>query len=101
MISESPKTFKYCTLRLIALYKPWTRASYSAVLLVHSNSNLQDSIVLSPFGLTKMQPAPEPSLDLEPSKYKDQNKGVLTVVFTTFSLSLKHLDICVCEKFSI
>jgi hypothetical protein len=42
------------------------------MLLVHSNSNLQANNVLLPSGSMMMQPAPAPSLDLEPSKYKDQ-----------------------------
>ena len=48
-----------------------------------------------------MHPAPDPSLDLDPSKYKDQNNELSTVVVTTFSITLTHLDMSVCEKFSI
>ena len=34
IISESPRTFRYLILRSMALYKPWTDASYSAILFV-------------------------------------------------------------------
>jgi hypothetical protein len=51
--------------------RPCSKASYSAILLEHSNSSLQANNVLLPAGSIMMQPA-APSLDLEPSKYKDQ-----------------------------
>lgn len=63
-------------LRPIVLYIPWTNASYSAILFVHSNSNLQVSIVFSPLGLINMKPTPAPSLDFDPSKYSFQKKRV-------------------------
>jgi hypothetical protein len=52
--------------------RPCNKASYSATLLVHSNSNLQANNVLLPARLIMTQPALAPSLDLEPLKYKDQ-----------------------------
>ena len=79
-----------CTFILIVLFKPWINASYSAVLLVHSNSILHDNIVFSPSRLTKIHPTPAPSLDFGPSKYKDQNKGLFTGSFTSSSATLTH-----------
>jgi len=58
-------------------------------------------MVFSPSGLTKMHPAPTPSLDLDPSKYNDQNKDLSTILFTVSSTILTHLDVSVCEKISI
>jgi hypothetical protein len=55
-----------------AFLRPCNKASYSATLLVHSNSNVQAHNVLLLAGSMMMQPVPTPSLDLEPSKYKDQ-----------------------------
>lgn len=52
-------------------------------------------MVLSPFGLTNIQPTPTPSLDLEPSKNNFQNK----VLFTGLSTKLIHLELSVWEKF--
>jgi len=63
--------------------------------LVHSNSSLHDSIVFSPFGLTKIHPSPAPSLDFDTSEYKDQNKGLSTDLFTTSSAILTHLEVSV------
>ena len=76
---------------LIALYNPWTKASYSAVLLVQLNSSLQVSILLFPFGLTNTHPAHTPSLYLEPSKNNFQNKDL----FTGLSIKLTHLELSV------
>ena len=76
---------------LISLYNPWTKASYSVGLLVQSNSSLQVSIVLFPYGLTNTHPAPAPSLDLEPSKNNFQNKDL----FTGLSIKLIHLELSV------
>ena len=73
----------------IALYNPWTKASYFVVLLVQSNSSLQVSIVLFPSGLTNMHPAPAPLLDLEPSKNNFQNKDL----FIGLSIKLIHLEL--------
>ena len=58
-------------------------------------------MVFSPSGLTKIHPAPAPSLDLDPSKYNDQNKGLSTVLFTISSAILTHLDVSFSEIFSI
>ena len=76
---------------LIALYNPWTKDSYSTVLLVQSNLSLQVSIVLFPSGLTNTHPAPTPSLDFEPSKDNFQNKNL----FTGLSIKLIHLELSV------
>lgn len=59
-----------------------------------------DNIVFSPSGLTKIHPSPAPSLDLDPSKYKDQNKGFSIGLFTSSSTTLTHLEVLVWEKFS-
>ena len=75
----------------IALYNPWTKASYSTVLLVKSNSSLQVSIILFPSGLTNTHPTLAPSLDLEPSKNNFQNKDL----FTGVSTKLIHLELYV------
>lgn len=75
----------------IALYNPWTKAWYSAVLLVHSNSRLQVSIFLFPSGLINTRLAPAPSLDLEPSKNNFQSKDL----FTGLSTKLIHLELSV------
>ena len=99
-ISKSPNTFRYWIFRIIALYRPSINASYSIVLLVHSNSNLHDNIVFSPSGLTKIHLSPALSLDLDPSKYKDQNKGLSIGLFTSSSTTLTHLEVSVWDKFS-
>lgn len=80
----------------IALYNPWTKASYSAVLLVQSNSSLHVNRILSPSGLISMHPTLAPSLDLEPSKNNFQNKDL----FTGLSKKLIHFELFVWEKFS-
>lgn len=54
-------------------------------------------MVFSPSRLIKMKPAPTPSLDLEPSKYKVQIKALTMSLFTKFL----HLEAYVFEKFSI
>ena len=100
-ISESPNTFRYWIFRAIALKSPWINASYSTILFVHSNSSLHDSIVFSPSGLTKIRLAPTPSLDFDPSKYKDQNTGLSTGLFTISSAIVTHLGVSVWEKISI
>ena len=76
---------------LISFYNPWTKASYSAVLLVQSNSSPQVSILLFPSGLTSTHPASAPSLDLEPSKNNFQNKDL----FTGTSIKLIHLELSI------
>ena len=96
-IFESPNTWMYFTPRLISLYKPWTSASYSIVLFVNSNSNVDAKIVFSPSGFIKMHPAPAPSLDWEPSKYKVQNKYLTTSLITIF----RHMDESVYDFFLI
>jgi hypothetical protein len=50
------------------------------MLLVHSNSNRQEIKVLLPLGSMSTQPTPAPSLDLDPSKYKDQIYASLEVL---------------------
>ena len=80
----------------IALYNPWTKASYSAVLLVQSNSSLHVNMILSPSGLITTHPAPAPSLDLEPSKNNFQNKDL----FIGLSKKLIHFELSVWENFS-
>lgn len=81
-------------LRPIALYRSWTSALYSTVFLVQSNSGFHVSIVFSPSGLAKMQPAPAPSLDLDPSKNNFQNKDLTASLSTKFT----HLKVFVWEK---
>ena len=66
-----------------SFFRPWIRASYLAMLLAQSNSNLQTIHVLFPFGSIRRQPAPIPSFDFDPSKYSVQGK-----LFTTTLLSL-------------
>ena len=70
------------------------------MLLVYSNSNLHDNIFFSSSRLTKIHPAPAPSLDFDPSKYKDQNKGLFTCLSTILSTTLIHLEVSICEKTS-
>src|SRR5713226_8704881 len=72
MISESPKTFRLLTFNSIAFFSPCTSASYSDVLLVHSNSNLHERKCLFFYGSIRTQRAPNPSNVLEPSKNKIQ-----------------------------
>ena len=67
MILESPYTFKFFTFNSITFFSPWTNASYSAVLLVHSNSNIHERKCLFFFGSIRTQPAPDPSKFLDPS----------------------------------
>jgi len=57
-------------------------------MFVHSKSNRQASIVISPSGLIKIHLAPAPSLDLDPLKYKVQNKDLTKGLSTKFT----HLD---------
>jgi len=52
-------------------------------------------MVFSPSRLTKIHLAPAPSLDLDPSKYNDQNKGLSTILFTISSAILTHFDVSV------
>jgi hypothetical protein len=66
------KTFISLTFKLMAFFSPCTRASYLAVLFVHSNSSLQDKKFCLPFGSMRMHPAPDPSCDLDPTTYKVQ-----------------------------
>ena len=47
-----------------------------------------------------MEPASAPSLDLDPSKYEDQNKGLSTGLSTSLSTTLTHLELSIYEKFS-
>jgi hypothetical protein len=63
-----------------AFLSPYRSASYSVVLLLHSNSNRQAIQFLLPVGLMSIQPAPAPSQDLDPSKYKDQICASLAVL---------------------
>jgi len=72
MISESPNTFMCVTFKSNSFLNPCSSALYSTVLLVHSNSSLKDIMVLLPCGSRRMQPYPNPSCDLEPSKCSDQ-----------------------------
>src|SRR3954468_24279923 len=52
---------------------PWSRASYSAMLLVHGVKSRQRMYrSLSPFGDVSTIPAPAPSAFLEPSKCRLQ-----------------------------
>ena len=96
-ISKSPKTWRYLTSSLISLYIPYTNASYSAILSVHLNSNLQVNIVFTPSRLINMQPSPSPSLDFNASKYNVQNKELTN----GFSNIFTHLEKFVCKKISI
>jgi len=59
---------------------PCRSASYSTVLLVHSNSNRKEIKVLLSIGSMSTQPTPSPSRDLDPSKYKDQICAPLAVL---------------------
>ena len=72
-ILESRKTFKFLTLSSMAFLRPWTRASYSTVLFVHSNSSLQERNCLFFSRSIRTQPSPNPSCVLEPSKYENKN----------------------------
>jgi hypothetical protein len=63
-----------------AFLSPCRSASYSTVLLVHSNSNRQAINVLLPVGSMSTQPTPAPSWDLDPSKYRDQIYTSLAVL---------------------
>jgi hypothetical protein len=67
-ISESPNTIMFCTFISTAFFSPCRSASYSAMLFVHSNFNLQAIKVLLPVGSMSTHPAPTPSLDLDPLK---------------------------------
>lgn len=58
-------------------------------------------MVFSPSGLSRIYPTPAPSLDLDPSKYNDQNEYLSTVLFIVSSAILTHLDVSLCEKISI
>jgi hypothetical protein len=90
MISESLKTFNYLTFKSMDFFIPCTRASYSALLFMHSNSSLQDMKFCLPFLLMMMHPTPDPSYDLDPLKYKSQNYGKKPINFLfpiTFLLS--------------
>ena len=48
------------------------RASYSAMLLVHSNDNLYDIGITSFYGDINAILAPDPCIHLDPSKYNFQ-----------------------------
>ena len=48
-----------------------------------------------------MHPALAPSLDLDPSKYNYQNKGLSIVLFIDSLAILTHLEVSIWEKFSI
>jgi hypothetical protein len=61
MIYESSKTISSLMPKSIAFLIPWTSASYSVVLLVHSKSNLQDKQLCFPTGLMKMHHTLAPS----------------------------------------
>lgn len=82
IISQSPYTFKYCTFRLITFFKPYMSASYSIVLLVHSNWRWHAMNVLIMFGSIRMQLVPVPSFDLDPSKWRVQNWIVVSLVLS-------------------
>jgi hypothetical protein len=58
--------------KFMDLFNPCTRASYSAVLFVHSNSSLKEKKCRLSFGSMRMHPGPNYSCDLDPSKYKVQ-----------------------------
>ena len=87
MISESPMHSIAFAPISIAFLSPWTNASYSAMLLVHSNSNLHAIMVLIPLGSISTHLTPDPSFDLEPSKNKVQIIGsILKLVLTLYTL---------------
>jgi hypothetical protein len=66
IIFESMNYLTYFTLSSMAFFRTWTKASYSIVLLVHSNSRQHDMNILPCSGLINTHPAPTPSYDLEP-----------------------------------
>ena len=71
--------------KYLAAFNPNSKASYSAVLFVVINSNLYISFTISPPGDMKRNPALEPSLQDDPSKYNCQSSS---------SYSLLHLTSC-------
>jgi hypothetical protein len=91
MISKSSKTFNSLMFKSMVFFIPCTKASYSAVLFVHSNSNLHYIKCCFPFGSMRMHPAPVPFCDLEPSKYKVQIGGKNLSASSFLSLSSSHV----------
>jgi hypothetical protein len=87
------KYFQFLDVQVNGFLQSLTRASYSTVLLVHSNSSLQDRKFCFPFGSMRMHPTPDPSCDLDPSKYMSKLvRGLVTssclVIFSpSYSLS--------------
>ena len=69
------------------------RGSYSAALLVHSNSKRKAINVLFPYGYLRMQPTPTTSFDLEASKYKVQKLVMLSVLVSLDSIILQSASI--------
>ena len=74
-----------------SFFKPWIKYSYSTILFVPSNSNLLRIQILFLLGSIKMQPAPTPSLDFDPSKCKVQVElsriNLLCIIYTWSCLS--------------
>ena len=69
MISfESPKTEILFMPIFLAAFNPTSRASYSLMLLVVSNSSLYGRGITSLVGEIKTIPAPDPYLEQAPSK---------------------------------
>jgi len=69
-------------------FSPCRIDSYSAVLFVQSNSNLQEMNVLLPLWSIKKQPTQTPSRDFDPSKYKYQISS-FPQLFTIFTSCLE------------
>ena len=63
-------------MRLIAFYKPNMSSSYLAVLLVHLNSKLLETILFLLYALIKAHPTPNMSYVFDPSKYMVHNSFV-------------------------
>lgn len=77
MSSESPMTMRSRTCISWANNNPWTRASYSATLLVHSNYDLKEWGSISRVRLSKTTPAPDPDFAHAPSNiiFQHPSKG--------------------------
>jgi hypothetical protein len=98
IISASPNTLRHFTLRSMAFLISWTKASYSLVLLVHSNSKQHDMGILDCSRSINTHPAPAPSHDLEPSKNMDHMSEILVLLVAPKNKLVNMVQALLCVR---
>ncbi|KAI3802011.1 hypothetical protein L1987_30133 [Smallanthus sonchifolius] len=90
--SESTNTCIFDTFISLAIFKPASKASFSASLLVLGKSNRRAYVNSFPSEFTRTKPAPEPSMLEAPSTYSIHVFGGYSYCSTFFTIFVASFD---------